>query len=789
MSNGAQLRDKKDYTSVGKAFPVKDAIQKVTGALKYAVDKEVQGMAHAKILRSPYAHADIVSIDTSKAEALDGVYGVLTHKDVPQQYWNGCWFNYVGISLDDRVRFHGDDVAVVAAISEEIAERALELIDVEYKELPAVFDIEGARKDDAPQVRREGNKRPPYTFAWGDLKEGLAESVHVAEVDIPFQAQHFASIGRNACIAEWNGDNVTVWTATQTPSELRDGLAEALDVPVSNVRVMGQPSGSSMGLWWSNNFMMLSALMARKIQRPVKIELDNEECFNAVKRRHVEHTWGRMGCDADGKITLFEVDHGIDNGAYGWKDDVGAFCVDTWGSRAKNGDFTVRPVSTNLLTAGCMRGVGDVTLGSAVERMADILAEKVGMDPMEFRLLNEIGDGEQLRFIHSRHTINGDIKEYISNIPEELKEDWPEPFKLSSGGPAPLLKLGSETFGWKERWKGWGTPSKVNGSVMTGVGVGTGAHTCGVEFEGGVAAVVRVNHDGSAKVHAAAGRQGAGSETTQAQIVAEILGIPFDRVSSEVGDTDSCPWAHGSLASNTMYRTGWATKEAATDARDQILDIASREFFEGCDPSELDILDSQVFHKAQGPGGKQVSLADIMMHLRQDSLGQTSSITGRVRNPMPPATTFARQFAAHYAEVEVDVDTGEVRLTDYVCAQDSGTVMNPAVLKNQIAGAAICGSGFALFEEMIFDEKTGALRNPGLLDYKVLRISDFPHQTEVVFEEPCDPVGPFGAKGAGESPIAASTAAVSQAVYNAIGVWVDMPMTPERVLRALGRVS
>lgn len=780
--------DRPEHVVVGRGVPVKDAVEKVTGTLKYGVDAGVPGMLHGKILRSPHAHARIRRIDTSRAEALPGVHGVVTHADAPGGVWEAAWFNYRGRVLDGVARFVGDDVAAVAAETPQIAERALELIEVVWEALPAVFDPERAMADDAPQVREEGNVREPYVVAWGDVAEGEREADFVLETEVRFESQQYAPIGRNACVAEWSGDRVTLWTSSQTPSELRDGVHEAFGIPLSKVRVCALPVGSSFGQWWSNNFMLITVLLARKVRRPVKIELTNEECMATVKRRHREVCRGRMGCTEDGTLTLAEFDHIIDNGGYGFKDDVGFFCVDMWG-RAHHGNYAIHGVNTNLLTAGCMRGVGDVTLGSVVERLADMCAARLGIDPVEFRLRNQICAGEPLRMQHGRQYMKGGLEAYLERIPAADRERWPRPFHLSSGGTHDILTRGAEAFHWSERWSGWGVPSS-DGPLRRAVGVGTGAHVCGVEFEGATSAVVRINPDGSAKVHASCGRQGQGSETTLSQVAAETLGIDFDRVEIENGDTDSCPWSHGSLASNTMYRIGWAVREAALDARRQLLEIAGREFFDGADPTALDVRHGLVRRRhGRGADGPAVDIETIMNELRTaDTLGQTSSITGRPAVAMPPATTFARHFSAHFVEVEVDVETGEIRLLDYLAAQDSGTIMNPQVMKNQMIGGAICGAGFALYEELVFDEETGRILNPNLLDYKLLRAADFPLGGRVLFGDSYDPVGPFGARGAGEAPIVAPGPAISQAVYNAIGVWVDMPMTPERVLRALGRI-
>lgn len=781
------IQDRK-LSVVGKGVHVKDAVEKVTGGLKYAVDMTLQNMAHGKILRCPHPHARVLRIDTTAAEALPGVIGVLTHEDVPQNDWEAAWFNYRGKVLDGVGRFVGDDIAAVAARTQDIAERALELIEVEYEILPHVLDMELARATSAPQVRVEGNERDPYVVKWGDCDTGEADADFVVDCDIFYESQQYAPLGRNACLAEWTGDKVTVWTSSQTPSELRDGVHEALGIPLSKIRVMALPCGSSFGQWWSNNFMLITVLLARKIRQAVKIELTNEECMSTVKRRHLERSRGSMGCTKDGQLTFARFDHLIDNGGYGFKDDVGFFCVDMWG-KARNGHYAVHGINTNLLTAGCMRGVGDCTLGASVERLADRLAEKVGMDPVTFRIKNQIVAGDDLRMQHSRDNMKGDRDAYIASIPPHLRKDWPELFHLSSGGTRAILERGAKAFGWGERWKGWAKPHTVDGPRRRAVGVGTGAHVCGVEFEGSSAAVVRINPDGSAKVHCAVGRQGQGSETTQCQVAAEELGLPYDKIEIETGDTDSCPWNHGSLASSTMYRTGWATRAAANDARRQLLEIASREFFDGMDPAELDITDGEVHPKGEPRSNRRFTFAQILNEIRSDTLGQTSSITGRPAVPMPPSTTFARQFGAQFAEVEVDVETGQIKLLDYLAVQDSGTVVNPQVLKNQVIGGAICGAGFAIYEHLVFDKETGAIKNGNLLDYKLLRCADFPHKARVLFEEAPDPVGPFGARGAGESPIAAGISAVSQAVYNAIGVWVDLPMTPERVVAAVNSAT
>lgn len=769
------MHDSNELKVIGKPIPLKDGVEKVTGSLRFGVDVVQPGMAFGKILRSPHPHARITQIYAQRACALPGVLGIVTHEDAPNWPWENCWHNYRGRILDDTVRFVGDEVAAVAAESERIAEAALKLIEVEYEILTPVFDPVQALAPESPQVRSEGNAREPVEIVWGDTNQAIREADYVTEASMSFNSQAYAPIGRNACVTAWEGDRVTVWTSTQTPSEMRAAIAKGFGLPMSNVRVIAQPSGCSFGLWWIGSLQLITALLAKKVGRPVKIELDQAECFAGVKRRHSERSAGRIGCDKDGRIQFIEVDHIHDNGGYGMKPDVGFLIVDLWGG-CPSGRFRVQGVSTNRLTAGCMRGVGDVTLGAFVERLLDMAAIQIDMDPLEFRLKNHIRAGDPLRAIAKR---DFDIRDGDGTL-----TGWPALGYLSSEALHDCLIQGAAEFGWKEKWRGWGAPLLVDGPRRRGVGVATGIHCCGTEDEYGASALIRVHADGSATLCCSMGRQGQGSETTQAQIAAEALGVSVERIRVEAGDTDVCPPNHGSIASNTAYRTGFATWAAANDARRQILDIAAKHL-PGRDPDDLDMRDGTIY--CPDDPGINLTLEAVMSRHLPDSLTYPV-VVGRTNVPMPPSTTYARHFAAHFVEVEVDVETGKIRLLDYVAAQDSGTVLNPKVLENQVLGGAILSSGFALTEGLSFEPITGEILNPGFLDYKVARIADFPLAPRVILCESDDPVGPFGAKGAGEAPAAAPIPAISQAVYQAIGVWLDIPMTPERVLKGLGKI-
>jgi CO/xanthine dehydrogenase Mo-binding subunit len=417
-----------------------------------------------------------------------------------------------------------------------------------------------------------------------------------------------------------------------------------------------------------------------------------------------------------------------------------------------------------------MRGVGDVTLGAFVERLLDMVAIKLDMDPLEFRLKNHTRTGDELLSMRSF-------------LDEDQLSSLEEPICLSSDALHECMEKGAQAFGWKEKWKGWGKPYSIEGPKRLGAGMAAGVCVNGDDARGNVSALVRVHQDGSATLFCSMGRIGQGSETTQAQIAAETLGMSIYQIRVEGGDTLVTPWSHGSAASNTACRTGFATMSACLDAKSQILDIASKYHF-GSDPGELDIKQDRIYQKSDPK--KSIPLGEMLSEPIPDTFSPPV-IIGRPVKSMPNSLAI-RNYGVHFVGVEVDTDTGKISIIDYVAAQDSGTVLNPKVLENQVVGGAILSSGFALVESLAFDPQTGRILNPGFMDYKVFRAPDFPLQPTTILCEPYDPVGPYGVKGAGEVPANVPIPAISQAVYNAIGVWMDVPMTPQRVLSALGKI-
>lgn len=749
---------------IGKRVPLEEAKEKVTGRTKFAVDVSLPGMLYAKVLRSPYPHARIVEIDTSKAEALPGVEAVITHKDVPQEEWLELWLNRLGRVLDNRVRFVGDEVAAVAATDVDTAEEALDLIEVEYEELPHVFDLEEAMKPDAPQVCPHGNVREPTIVEWGDLDEGFKEADLIVEHKTTTDSQQHAPVGLNATIASWDDDKLTIWTSTHSPFEIRDVMAEYLKIPMTNVRVIGMPTGGSFGLFWLNNFHFIPVFLAKKAGKPVKLELTREELFSTVKRREKCVTYVRLGVKKDGTFTAIHMRHYWENGGYGFKNNPYETISDLWVRNTIAGKFEFQGVSTNLCTAGCMRGVGDMVQDFCMEQAIDKAAQKLGMDPLDIRLKNHSRAGDPQR----------------ADAPFYAWAGLPRPEKtLSSSGMDKCIKEGAKAIGWEERWKGWGKPVEVNGSKRRAIGMAVSSHCSGQRYLGTPSVVVKVNQDGSVNLFTGVGRMGQGVETTQAQIVAEELGVPVESIKGIHGDTEICPWGVATVASINAHQTGVATQAAAAEAKRQICQSASKEL--GAKPEDIDIKNGVVFVK--GLPEKSIPLAELTAKIDPET-GTWPTIIGSASKNIP-YTPVARFYMAHFAEVEVDTETGKVKILKYVAIHESGRILNPSICENQVVSGILQGCGFALGERLIFDENTGQILNPNFIDYKILKAMDIP-DPEVRFVEEIDPVGAFGAKGIGEGTLCPCPATLAQAIYNATGVeFNSVPFTPEIVFRAL----
>lgn len=757
---------------VGKSLPMIDAYEKVTGKLRYAADlPPVHRMHHAKVLRSPFAHARVVHIDTSAAEALPGVSGVLTHKDniigtkkTCGQVWNDQSFNFQGPIISPEVCYVGDEVAAVSAVDEETAKEALALIEVEYEELPAIFDLEESMKPDAPAVRSWGpNRLDPSLFAWGDLEQGFSESDLIIENRITLGNQQHAPLDRNACIASWERDSLSLWTSTQALFWIRDALTEFFELSPSKVRVYSTPTGGSFGLWWGNNFMILTAALARKAGRPVRLVLTRDEVQTTVKRRERPLIDAKIGIKKDGKMVAQSYRHLMDNGAYGAKFDPYQSCADIYTTPHGRAEFI--GVATNLLPAGCMRGVGDLTLAYAIEQTVDMAAEKIGMDPVKFRLKN--------------HWQTGDICHTSQEVvfAKLLFNKEPE-VRLSSSGLAECIQKGAEMIGWQEKWKGWGKPSSVQGHKVRGVGMGISTHISGLAFFGFNGITIKVNADGTMALTTGIGRMGQAGDTTQAMVAAEVLGVELEDVNVIDGDTEVCGHTMVTFGSNGMHMVARATKAAAEDAKKQILEFAGRHL--EANPEDLEIKDRRIFVK--GSPDKGVALGELMSTPIYDYLAPPEVI-GRASEGVEFHRA-GKMMMADFAEVEIDTRTAQMKVIKFVACHDSGTIVNPAVCENQVAGGYYQSMGLVTTEHLVFDDETGAILNPNFMDYKIVGPLDMP-DPDIYFEEVYDEDGPYGAKGIGEGVTCAVPIAISNAVYNAIGVRLNPPITPDKIMRAL----
>jgi xanthine dehydrogenase molybdenum-binding subunit len=757
---------------VGQSLPLIDAVEKVTGQLKYAGDlPELRRMHHVKILRSPFAHAKIVGIDTSKAEALPGVSAVLTHKDVVSgtrrsccEVWHDMSYNFRGPIMSEEVCYVGDEVAAVSAVDIETAKEALALIDVEYEELPAVFDLEESIAPDAPQVHPWGpNALDPSTFEWGDPEKGFEEADFIVENRMTLGNQQHAPLDRNACIAAWTGDSVELWTSSQALFWIRDALCEFFELSPSKVRVHSTPTGGSFGLWWGNNFMILTVALARKAGRPVRLVLTRDEVQTTVKRRERPLIDAKVGFNRDGKMVAQSYRHLMDNGAYGNKFDPYQSVADIYTTPHGRAQFI--GVATNLLPAGCMRGVGDLTLAYAIEQTVDMCAEKIGMDPVEFRIKN--------------HWRTGDICHTSQEVLFAKLLFNKEPnVELTSSGLEECIRTGAEKIGWKKKWKGWGEPVSVDGHKVRGIGMGISTHISGLAFFGFNGITIKVNPDGTMALTTGIGRMGQGGDTTQAMVAAEVLGVDLDDINVIDGDTEVCGHTMVTFGSNGMHMVARATRAAAQDAKQQLLVFAARHL--EANPEDLEIRNRRVYVKGSPQIG--IELAELMSKPLYEYLSPPEVI-GRASEGVEFHKA-GKMMIADFAEVEIDRRTAQMRVVKFVACHDSGTIVNPAVCENQVAGGYYQSMGLATTEHLVFDEETGAILNPNFMDYKIVGPLDMP-DPDIYFADVYDEDGPFGAKGIGEGVTCAVPIAISNAVYNAIGVRINPPITPDKILRAL----
>jgi len=762
---------------IGSGMRKVDGLEKSTGRAVYTDDVTLPGMLHGKILRSPHPHARILSIDTSRAEALDGVHAVITGRDMPIQYGIIPWTQDEYPLCLDRVRYIGDGVAAVAAIDEDTAIEALSLIRVEYQELPAFFDphlalnADGSTPyvHDAKKEGWNGNITKVVELEFGDIEGGMEKADVVVEGDYFFEGTTHAAIEPHCAIGQWDGvGRLTVWSATQVPHYLHRELARVLEIDQAQVRVLQPLVGGAFG-GKSEPFDLEFCVgkLSMKTGRPVKILYTREEVFYSHRGRHPFHMHYRTGATKDGKLSSIDAKILLDGGAYASFGLVttyysGQLLCAPYEMPAYRFDST--RVYTNKPACGPKRGHGSVQPRFAFEVQIDKLAERVELDPIEFRRRNFIG--ENTRTINELRVTSNGFLECLSSV--EAASAWGEKFR-------------SLPFG-------------------RGIGIAGSTYISGTNYpiypnEMPQSAVqMQIDRSGRVAVFSGASEIGQGCDSVVAYIAAEELGVPLEWVRVMRGDTDFTPVDLGAYSSRVTFMLGNAAIDAATRLRTMVQGSVSKSW--GVKSSEV-LLSGGLALWAQDTS-KHIPIAEAfnLAEAEHGTLGATGwyntpkDVHGEYRGGTIGASP-AYSFTAHVAEVDVDIETGVVEVRKIWIAHDCGRALNPVLVEGQMEGSAYMGAAEAIMEEQIFKDvdhgRAGLHNAPSLLDYRIPTSLDTP-ELESLIVESIDPEGPYGAKEAGEGPLHPSIPAIANAIYDAIGVRVDrLPFSPPNVWRAIQR--
>ncbi|PKN30705.1 MAG: xanthine dehydrogenase family protein molybdopterin-binding subunit [Deltaproteobacteria bacterium HGW-Deltaproteobacteria-21] len=750
------------YRFIGKSMRRNDATEIVTGGARFLNDIKMDSLIYGKVLRSPHPHALIKGIDKSKAAGLKGVKGVLTWEDVPD--WRGGTPRSTRI-LDRKVRYVGDAVALVAAETIEVAKEALRLIEVEYEVLPAVLDMEEALKPGAPQLYDQfpGNVVTPGVpffgpkslkdIVMGDVEKGFREADVITEGTFGYEnIPNPLPPEQPGVIALWEEPNkATLWVSNQASYMDKITLFHVTGRKL-DVRTIGGPCGGSFGSkFMSWQIQSYAILLSRATGKPVKMVMSKEEHLATFTLRPSSRITARVGMKRDGTLTAVAGTWLVDTGYYSMttQSQVAVGCGELQiMARCPNWDLRNTIVCTNRNASGIVRGFGGQELKSSIIPLLSLAMEKVNIDPFEFLKKNFVkpGDGYFWR----------DGLWYTYRGVDYTK----------------ALDKGAERFGWKEKWKGWLTPSSVDGIKRRGIGVGI--HGNADIGEDASEAYVRIQPDGKAMLFSCVTEHGTGQRSNFLKMVAEVLQLPIDQISIAPADSLINPYEFGPAGSRGTYAIGSAVIAAAEDARKKLFEILAPKL--QADPEDLDTVDGFVFLKANPE-----------KRIPWKAMGVDRTCTGFGRfEPDYSLTTCIMSFV----EVELDTETGKVDLIRVVNATDVGKVIDPPGLEGQLNGClGSAGIDSAIFEETILDRSTGHILNANMIDYKWRSFSELPSIESVVSETPFESHR-FHAVGVGELATSPGPSAVLMAVSNAIGKWVhEYPMTPERVLRVLGKVK
>ncbi len=761
------MKTTRDVKGVGVSIPRPDGPEKVTGRVQYVADIPAKGLLHAKLLRSPHAHAKIVSIDVSAAKALPGVRAVLTAKDIPHLKKKAPTRAHAVLAID-RVVFMGQPVAAVAADELSIAEEALDLIKVEYQVLPASIDPLKAMQPGAPPVADAGteadtsealahsavaiakseapakavNISQQARLQRGDPAAGFAQSDHVLEKTYRVPMVHQGYLEAHAVLAEWDRNGLlTLWASTQGSFNTRSEVADVLGIPENRIRVIPVECGGGFGGKIRALCEPITAVLAQVTKRPVRYVMTRREELEAGMPAPQVIIKLKTGVKRDGTLMALDAETVIDSGAYSGA--VLAVSAVFLGSMYKWPSFDVRgfEVLTHKPSVAAYRAPVAPQTIFAIESHMEQIARDLNLDSVEFRMRHLIAPGDPM--------VNG--------------QPW------QSNGARQVLARLAEHPHWKTR-KQWIAEGK-NGKKR-GVGLALGGWLGGLQPTG---ATVRLNPDGTLAV--LTGQVDiAGTNISLAQIAASAYGVDTDLVRITTGDTDVAPLTGLSAGSKTIYTVGAAVLQAAEDARRQTFEIAAAEL--EASVHDLELADGKI--TVRGMPDKGITLATIG---KKGNLymSKTPPVLGKAN---PAFTQQAPGFAAQLARLEVDPDTGEVTIRDFVIVQDVGKAINPLGVEGQMQGGAVQSLGIALTEGLMFDD-SGRLTNPSLLDYRKLTAADLPNLETIIVEVPA-PAGPFGARGVGEPPIIPAPAAIANAVHDAVGARItQLPLNPERIALAV----
>jgi len=746
---------------VGRPAVRVDAVEKVTGRAVYASDFAIPGMLHARILRSTSPHARITRLDVSRAAALPGVAAVVIGEDVQDiDPYYGAAFKDQPLVAIGRVRYQGEPVAAVAAVDAATAEEALDLIAVEYEDLPLVATLDDALAQGAPMLhdglRSSGHYRDlshlrpvpgtnichAYHLTRGLGEAGLASADVVLEDEYTFPAvQHYA-LESFVSVAAWDADGLEVWTGTQHPFPVRKELAEMFGLPQHRVRVHVPLIGGAFGQKCYTKLEPLAVALSRKAGRPVRVALSIPEAFQTLSR-HGARIRIKTAARRDGTLVGRRVELWLDTGAYA---DVGPRVTQKAGYRSigpyrmEHVEIDAYCVYTNKVPAGAFRGYGAPQAVWAGESHMNRLAEALGMDPVELRRKNLLARGEP--YNTGDTPIDGNLHDGLGRVVRAI--------------------------GW-----GGALPAGRGRGIAVGLKDGGGTHTVSTSL-------VRLHADGTATVGAGSVEIGQGARTVMAQIAAEALGLPIERVHVPPPDTDGTPYDQGTSASRSTTLMGYAVLHAALDVRRQLVQIAMGAF-----EAPADVV--RFAGGAASAGPRQLTYAELLAgHFGMpggELMGTGEFRPGMFSGPLGGVTTFW-EIGMAGAEVAVDEETGEVHLHRYISLADVGRAIHPVLCEGQDEGAAMQGIGHTLREELMFEQ--GQLLNAGLIDYRVPVMDDLPGEFYSILVENADGPGPYQAKGVGEAGLVPTAPAIAAAVHAAAGVWLrELPLTPERVWRAL----